>query len=107
MGDTPEKQRRNRLRREFGELFDQMSAILFRHDPIGINFEENTDEYDPEVSSILPRLAACASAIEVHRVVFEEFCSWFGPENAGDETRYGAIAGEIWALWSASEFARR
>ncbi len=36
-----------------------MAAIFFRHDPIGIVFEEyqNFDEYDPEVLTILPRLA--------------------------------------------------
>jgi hypothetical protein len=106
MGETPGKERRNRLRQEYGELFDRTSAILFRHDPIGINFEENADEYDPEVGSILPRLAACASATEVRHVVFEEFCNWFDPENAGDETTYNAIAEELWALWSASKLAR-
>lgn len=107
MEDTLQKERRERLRHEYGELFDQTSAILFRHDPIGINFEDNTDEYDPEVSTILPRLAMCASAIEVSHVVFEEFCKWFGAENAGDESRYSAIAEELWLLWSGSILARK
>lgn len=44
---------RRRLRAEYGELFDSMAALLFRHDPIGINFDgENTDEYEPEVETI-------------------------------------------------------
>jgi hypothetical protein len=35
-------------------LFDSVSALLFRHDPIGIAFDnENTDEYDPETGTIL------------------------------------------------------
>jgi hypothetical protein len=88
------------VRREFGGLFQEASSILFKHDPIGINFEENTDEYDPEAGTILPRLSGCGSALEVQQIVFEEFCRWFGRETAGDETRYGTIAEELWALWS-------
>ena len=106
MADTPAQERRKELRREYGELFDRMSAIFFRHDPIGINFEDNTDEYDPEVGTILPRLAACGSAIEVRRVVFEEFCTWFGRETVGDEGKYVGIAEEVWVLWSARNLGR-
>jgi hypothetical protein len=40
-------------RREYAGLYEEVEAILFRHDPAGINFGENTDEYDPEVSTIL------------------------------------------------------
>jgi hypothetical protein len=35
------------------------SELLFRHDPVGINFEVNTDEYEPKAGTILPRLHAC------------------------------------------------
>jgi hypothetical protein len=84
-------------------LFDETSALLFRHDPIGINFEDNTDEYDPEVGTILPRLSRCHSHAAVRKVVFEEFCKWFGPETAGDEMRYDAIAADLWELWTKDE----
>jgi hypothetical protein len=33
-----------RLKAEYGDLFDSVADILFRHDPIGINFEDNLDE---------------------------------------------------------------
>ena len=92
---------RKNVERRFGSLFQEASAVFFRHDPIGINFEENADEYDPEVATILPRLYGCASAADARRVVFEEFRRWFGAETAGDENRYFAIAEELWALWSA------
>lgn len=88
------------VRRRYKKLFDEASALLFRCDPIGINFEDNTDEYDPEVGTILPRLSGCHSPLEVRRVIFEEFCRWFGPETAGDEMSYDAIAEELWQLWS-------
>jgi hypothetical protein len=67
------------------------------------NFEDNTDEYDAEVGTILPRLSRCHSAQEVRRVVFEEFCRWFGPDTAGEELSYNAIAEELWLLWSTHQ----
>jgi len=76
-------------------------AILFRHDPMGINFEDNTDEYDPEVGTILPRLRDCRSPEQVRRVTHEEFLRWFGG-GVGDEQKYGAIAQEIWDAWRKS-----
>ena len=42
-----------------GKLSDRVSAILFEEDPIGINFADNTDKYQPEVDTILPRLKTC------------------------------------------------
>jgi hypothetical protein len=93
--------RRSYVKRRYADLFNEASAVLFRYDPIGINFEDNTDEYDPEVSTILPRLSRCHSSTDARKVVFEEFCKWFGPETAGDEIRYDAIATELWLLWSA------
>ncbi|HEX3251657.1 MAG TPA: hypothetical protein VHS05_19635 [Pyrinomonadaceae bacterium] len=67
--------RRKALRREYGELYDRLSRLLFERDPIGINFEHNTDEYEPEVDTILPRLHSCTGPEDVRRVVHEEFCA--------------------------------
>ena len=36
-------------------LWLEVSAILFHHDPIGINFETNSDEYDAEAQTIVLR----------------------------------------------------
>src|SRR5271155_4610832 len=95
--------RRSYVKRRYATLFDDASALLFRHDPIGINCEDNTDEYDPEVGTILPRLSRCHSYAAVRGVVFEEFCKWFGPETAGDEMRYDSVASELWELWTREE----
>jgi hypothetical protein len=94
--------RRKKTQQKYGGLFQEASMILFRNDPIGVSSEDNTDEYDPEVGTILPRMPQCSSANEVRRVVFEEFQKWFTPEVAGDEMRYEEIAKELWALWSKS-----
>jgi hypothetical protein len=47
---------RCQLEAEYGDLFDFTAALLFRHDPVCINFEINPDEYEAEAGSILPRL---------------------------------------------------
>ena len=94
-----------RLRAEYGPLFDEVAAILFRHDPIGINFEDNTDEYEPETRTILPRLKTCHSAEDVLTVVHEEFQRWFEPDTAGARDKYSAIANDVWALWRKSPLA--
>ena len=40
--------RREEVRRQYGDLFAGVSAVLFVADPIGINFGSNTDEYEPD-----------------------------------------------------------
>ncbi len=89
---------RRMMKTMYGELFDATAALLFRHDPIGINFDDNTDEYEPEVGTILPRLKSCLSENDVCRVVHEEFEQWFGID-AGTQKRYEPIAAELWQLW--------
>ena len=89
---------RRALRREYGELYDHVSQLLFNWDPIGINFEVNTDEYEPEVSTILPRLRSCTSAEDVQRVVHEEFCRWFDADMAGPLEKYERIGHDIWNI---------
>ena len=81
------------------EFFEQISNILFKHDPIGINFEHNADEYDPEAGTIIPRLASCNSVDDVCIVVHEEFLRWFSPLDVGSAQRYQQIAKEIWTAW--------
>lgn len=97
----------NRLKAEYGELFDSVADILFQHDPIGINFEDNTDEYYPEVRTILPRLKDCHSAQDVTSVVHEEFVRWFEPETAGPKDRYQLPSEEIWKRWQEAVVNRR
>ena len=88
-----------RLGAAYGSLFDSIAEILFRHDPSGVNFEDNTDEYEPEARTILPRLKDCRSAEDVMTVVHEEFRRWFDTDFAGPREKYKKIAEEIWRLW--------
>lgn len=86
---------RKHLKKEYKELFATVSEILFRHDPIGINFGGNTDEYDPEAGTILPRLRPEHGVEDVTAIVREEFVHWFGSESVRGEAQYAAIAEEI------------
>jgi hypothetical protein len=74
---------------------------MFRHDPIGLNFGTNTDEYDAEAGTVIPRLATCASAEDVEKVLKEEFSRWFGADIAG-RAPYTPLAKEVWRLWTDS-----
>ena len=94
-----EKRRRDRLKSQHRALFDGVTELLFKHDPMGVNFEENTDEYDPEAGTIIPRLRGCTSEFDVLKVVYDEFGRWFGPELIKAGPRYEGAAREIWELY--------
>ena len=61
-------------------FFAAVSGTMFELDPIGISFEDNTDEYDAEAGTVIPRLPECQSADDVANVLHEEFQAWFGLE---------------------------
>jgi hypothetical protein len=90
---------RRRLKEQYGALFDSVSGLLFRRDPIGITFEANIDEYDLEAETILPRLPSCHNLEDVHAVVHAEFVRWFDADTAGPPEHDQQIASEIWQLW--------
>ena len=86
---------RRRLRAEYGRLFDSLAALLYRHDPIGINFEDNADEYELEARTILAKLRSCHSADDVLQVVYAEFVRWFDRGTAGPPEHYEKVASEV------------
>ncbi len=98
----PSQERRKQLRLLYGDLFDSVAAILFEADPVGINFGFNTDEYHPEVGTVLPRLKECQSAQDVQQVLYQEFVAWFDEHVAGPQARYAEPARKIWELWQQS-----
>lgn len=91
------RRERAALKQRFRGAYDHLEALLFQEDPIGINFGENTDEYSPEVGTILPRLRSCRDVLDVRAVVHEEFVSWFDPVDAGPPEKYSRIAERICA----------
>jgi len=61
------------LKKQYGALFDTVSAALYASDPLGINTGGNTDVYDSETGTILPRLKDAHSADDVQVILYEEF----------------------------------
>ena len=94
---------RNKVQEDDPQLFEDVNKILFRHDPIGINFETNTDEYEPEAGTIIPRLKDCKDEEDVLNVVYEEFIRWFDQDTAGSKEKYDLIAKDIWEVWLKSK----
>jgi hypothetical protein len=80
------------------DLVAQVEVLLFRHDPIGIDFGTNTDEYRSEAETIVLRLPELASEAALLEVVHQESVHWFGAPTAGQPSRYRAISAELWAL---------
>src|ERR1700686_3982009 len=95
------KRERDAIKRKYGELFCAVSAALFEDDPIGINFESNTDEYEPEAGTIIPRLHSASSVQDVETIVYEEFNRWFGAGDAGLKSGYESVSRRIWETWCA------
>jgi len=81
------------------DLVYAVSQILFRADPLGINFETNTDEYDAEAETIVIGLPGAHRPEDVTALTHETFVQWFDEKLAGPIDRYAAVASEIWNLW--------
>lgn len=88
---------RGRLKKAYGQLFSDVTAILARHDPVGlVGIGVPEDEYEPEVGTILQRLRGATNPADVQRIVCEEFDLWFGldtPKMAKDD--FLPVAAEI------------
>ena len=98
------RKRRQSLTAVYGSLYSHVSRLLREADPIGlIAIGAPDDEYDPEVSTILPRLRAANAAVDVQRIVHEEFVHWFGADIAGPIADYADVAERIWGTWLDGE----
>lgn len=69
---------------------------MFKYDLIGINFDDNIDEYDVEVGMVILRLVLCFLVEDVVCVLYEEFIVWFGVEIVGEVMVYYVLVNEIW-----------
>lgn len=95
------KKRQDSLKAAYGNLYTEVSRLLREADPIRlIAIGTPDDEYDPEVSTILPRLRDAKSVDDVQRIVHEEFVHWFGVETAGPAVHYTGVSEEVWEAWN-------
>lgn len=92
---------REKLRQQYPKLFSKLEAIFFEHDPIGINFGSNSDEYALEVEGVLKGLPSATSQDDVHTMIYEAFSTCFDTQLAGDKQSmsYKNMAKETWEAW--------
>ncbi len=72
-------------------LVAEVERLLYRHDPVGIHFGDNPDEYSPEAETIVARLSGCTVRDDVRTLVHEEFVRWFDSDTAGPAERYDGV----------------
>jgi predicted transcriptional regulator len=89
---------RKRLTARYGSLYRDIAALMFEIDPAGINFETNSDEYEAEVGTVLPRLKSATNDEAVRLILVEEFDRWFEP-NGYDLDKTALLARRLWPLW--------
>lgn len=92
---------RDRLKREYKALYAELAQAFFEVDPVGVNFDENTDEYELEVGTVLPRLKSAKSAADVYTILVEEFTFWF--EGSFDPKRLAVLSERVWRIWTMHE----
>jgi hypothetical protein len=94
-GEMSRADRQASLKEAYGKLYAEASQLVREADPIRlIAIGAPDDEYDVEVSAILPRLREATSPSDVHRIVHEEFARWFGADTAGPPEIYAAVSEE-------------
>ena len=78
-------------------LVAAVECAINEADPIALlQIGAPTDEYAPEIGTILPRLANAERPDDVTDVLHEEFLRWFGEGTAGTRQAYEAPARRIW-----------
>ena len=93
---------REQLKKEYPELYSEIESILFKYDLMDINFGFNSDEYAPEVDTILPRLNKANEIEDVVTIIYEEFVRWFdeGIVKNKNNPAYMAMASEVWEAFN-------
>lgn len=88
------------LTAEYGPFWPWLVECLFRHDPMGLDFGDNRDEYEAEAADILTRLPNLKNAEQVTSETHAIFTRWFDGIDVGREASYAALGAEVWATWN-------
>ena len=90
-------------------LFEDILALLYRHDPVGLaEIGAPADEYWPEVEALLPRLREATSKDDLRRIIHSVFLQKFeAEETCGPESAYESVSQEIWDRFLAEKNTAR
>jgi hypothetical protein len=88
---------RDAARRRYEALVDEVSRIINEADPKSLlEIGAPTDEYSPEVGTIVPRVVKATGPHEVSLIMFEEFERWFGEGSVGPRDAFDEAANAVW-----------
>jgi hypothetical protein len=94
------------MERRYKALATAVERAINDADPIGLlEGGAPTDEYSPEIGTIVPRVGNAQSVDDITAVLHEEFVRWFGNDTAGPRQAYEAPARHIWL--AVLEFRQR
>lgn len=81
----------------YQDLVAAVERAINEADPIGlVAGGAPSDEYAPEIGTIIPLLANAHRPDDVTGVLHGEFVRWFGEGTAGPRQAYEAAARRIW-----------
>jgi hypothetical protein len=81
----------------YQDLVAAVECAINEADPIGLLAGgAPSDEYAPEIGTIIPLLANAHRPDDVTGVLHGEFLRWFGEGTAGPRQRYEASVRHIW-----------
>jgi hypothetical protein len=85
------------VRSGYQDLVAAVERAINQADPAGLlAIGAPSDEYAPEISTIIPLLANALRPDDVTGVLHGEFLRWFGEGTAGPRQAYEAPARQIW-----------
>lgn len=85
------------LRERYGNLVDEVAAIMYRHDTEGLaKFGCPADEYMPEVRRVLQELETVTDAQEMRQLVNRVFAEMFDEALDATNEQLDALADEVW-----------
>ena len=68
------------LKAKYRQLHRAVREIVNKEDPIGlIGMGAPAEEYDPEISAILPKVRSCKSVDSLQTKIHAVFAKWFDP----------------------------
>lgn len=79
-------------------FFEKVMMLLFEHDPAGLNFGNNYDEYSDETARLIERLPEAESQQQFEEIIIEEFEYSFCPGHAA-KGKIKDASTAIWQLW--------
>lgn len=81
---------------KYNKLIIELRSVFNKFDPIGIQEDENFDEYNPEIKAILSKTRKGMNMVQLQELIYNVFVSWFDEETAGNKEEYENLTREVY-----------